>query len=250
MSLLAFRDVTVRRLDGMRKVPVLDRVSFELDERETAGVLAARGAGKTTLLQVAAGLQAPDEGEVSWRGRDLASLTADERARVRRHGGIALARGDWRASASKQVLEHVAMPLYSEGLSIEAAERCAAKALDVVKAPGLALKATGRLGLAERLRVELARALVREPTLLLVDEPAVLPQPGEAAEFYELLHLLPKEHDISLLIASEELSALRGAGRVRMMNLDHGRLHSTDSRRKVIAFPDRRHNGASGAGQP
>jgi ABC-type methionine transport system ATPase subunit len=250
MSLLAFRDVTVRYPDGMREVSVLDRVSFELEEGETVGVLAGRGAGKTTLLRVAAGLQAPEEGEVCWRGRDLAGLTADERARVRRRGGIALARGDWRASASKRVLEHVAMPLYSEGLNIDTAELCAGKALEIVKAPGLALKATGRLGLAERLRVELARALVREPTLLLVDEPAVLPQPREAEEFYELLHLLHKEHGISLLIASEELSALRGAGRVRMMNLDHSRLHSTDARRKVIAFPDRRRDGASGAGTP
>lgn len=242
-AVLAFQDVTKRFRDGLRKVAVLDGVSFELYEGETVGVLASRGAGKTTLLRVAAGLEAPDEGGVCWRDRDLAGLSADERARARRRGGIALACGDWRAGASRGVIEHVAMPLYSEGLSIVRAEACARRALELVQAPELGYMPTGRLGLAERLRVELARAIVREPALLLIDEPAVLPQPKEARAFYALVHSLPKQLGLSLLIASEEVSALRGAGRV--MNLDNGRLYSTDSRRKVISFPERRGHGMS-----
>jgi ABC-type methionine transport system ATPase subunit len=238
MTVLAFRDVTKRFRDGLREVAVLDGVSFELYAGETLGVLASRGAGKTTLLRVAAGLQTPDEGEVCWHGRDLAGLSSNERARARRHGGIALARGDWRAGDSKVVVEHVAMPLYCEGLRMQRAEACAWRALETVQATGLGYAPTGRLGLAERVRVELARAIVREPALLLIDEPAVLPQPQDARDFHALIHSLPKRLDLSLLIASEEVAALRGAGRV--MNLDGGRLHSTDSRRKVISFPERR----------
>jgi len=246
MPALAFRDVTKSFLDGLREVAVLDGVSFELYAGETVGVLASRGAGKTTLLRVAAGLEAPDAGEVRWQGRDLAGLGAGERARVRRRGGIALACGDWRAGGSMAVLEHVAMPLYSEGLSMERAEACARRALELVQAPGLGHLATGRLGLAERLRVELARAIVREPALLLVDEPAVLPQASDAQSFYSLVHSLPGRLGLSLLIASEEVSALRGAGRI--MNLDGGRMYSTDSRRKVISLPERRGRHGRGMG--
>jgi ABC-type methionine transport system ATPase subunit len=238
MIALAFRDVTKRFRDGLRDIAVLDGVSFELYAGETLGVLASRGAGKTTLLRAAAGLETPDEGEVCWQGRDLAKLSADERARVRRHGGIALARGDWRAGDSKFVVEHVAMPLYSEGLGMERAEACAWQALETVQATGLGYMATGRLGVTERVRVELARAIVREPALLLIDEPAILPQPKDAQAFHALIHSLPKRLDLSLLIASEEVAALRGAGRI--VNLDGGRLYSTDSRRKVISFPERR----------
>ena len=238
MIVLAFREVTKRFRDGLRKVAVLDGVSFELYAGETLGVLAARGAGKTTLLRAASGLETPDEGEVCWRGRDLAGLSADERARTRRHGGIALARGDWRTGDSKVVVEHVAMPLYAEGLGMERAEACAWRALERVQATGVGYTPTGRLGLVERVRVELARAIVREPALLLIDEPAVLARPGDAQAFYALIHSLPKELDLSLLIASEEVAALRGAGRV--MSLDGGHLYSTDSRRKVISFAERR----------
>ena len=66
----------------------------------------------------------------------------------------------------------------------------------------------------------------------------MLARPSDARAFYALIHSLPEQLDLSLLIASEEVSALRGAGRV--MSLDNGRLHSTDSRRKVISFPQRR----------
>lgn len=238
MTVLAFREVTKRFRDGLRKVAVLDGVSFELYAGETLGVLAARGAGKTTLLRVAAGLEAPDEGEVCWQGRDLTRLSADERARTRRHGGIALARGDCRTGDSRVVIEHVATPLYAEGLGMERAEACAWRALERVRSTELGYMPTGRLGLTERVRVELARAIVREPALLLVDEPAVLAQPRDARAFLDLIHALPKQLDLSLLIASEEVTALRGAGRV--MSLDNGHLYSTDSRRKVIRLPERR----------
>jgi predicted ABC-type transport system involved in lysophospholipase L1 biosynthesis ATPase subunit len=244
MSLLTFQDVTKHFRNGLRDLAVLDGVSFELYAGETVGVLASRGAGKTTLLLLAAGLETPDEGEVRWQDRDLARLSADGRARARRHGGIALARGDWRAGDSRVVIEHVAMPLYSEGLSMQRADACARRALETVQAPQLGHVPTGRLGLAERLRVELARAIVREPALLLVDEPAVLAQPKDAQAFYALIHSLPKRLGLSLLIASEEVAALRGAARV--MNLDNGHLYSTDSRRKVISLPERRgRNGPS-----
>ena len=240
MTVLAFREVTKRFRDGLREVAVLDGVSFELYAGETLGVLAARGAGKTTLLRIAAGLEAPDEGEVCWQGRDLARLSADERARTRRHGGIALARGDWRAGDSKVVVEHVAMPLYAEGLGMGHAEACAWRALETVQSTELGYTPTGRLGVAERVRVELARAIVREPALLLIDEPAVLPQPKDARAFLDLIHSLPKRLDLSLLIASEEVAALRLRGAGRIMSFDNGRLYSTDSRRKVISLPARR----------
>ena len=231
MTLLALREVSKSYRDGLRPRLVLDHVSLEIDPGETIGVLAARLAGKTTLLKVAAGLEPADSGEVCWEGHDLAGMSADRRTRCRRRGGIALASCDWRTAASRPVVTHIATPLYSDGLKMGQAERRAHRALEWVQAPELGHRTTDRLGISDRVRVELARALVREPRLLLVDEPAVLPRPSDAREFYELLHGLPKRLGLALIIASEEVTAVRGSRRV--MNLD-GQLYSTDSRRKVV----------------
>lgn len=237
MSLLAFREVSKRYPDGTREIVVLGGVSFELEQGETVGVLAARRAGKTTLLRLAAGLELPDSGTILWDGQDLTRTGSERRVRFRRRGGIALAVGDWRTGDSVPVLEHLALPLYSNGLTMDAAEGSARRALECVQAPHLGYRATGELSLSERMRVELARAIAHEPRLLLIDEPAILAQPSEAHAFYELLRSLPAQLGLALVVASEDLAPLAGT---RVLHLDNGRLYSTDSRRKVLPFPERR----------
>jgi ABC-type methionine transport system ATPase subunit len=231
LTLLALKDVCKSYRDGLHPRQVLDCVSFEIDAGETIGVLAARLAGKTTLLEIAAGLELPDSGSVLWEGEDLAKMSADRRASYRRRRGIALASCDWRPGASTPVVTHVATPLYSDTLKMGEAERCAHRALERVQASHLGHRMTNRLGVSDRVRVELARALVREPRVLLVDEPAILPRPSEARALFALLHELPKQLGLALVIASEEVTAVRGSHRV--MNLDL-QLYSTDSRRKVV----------------
>ena len=82
--------------------------------------------------------------------------------------------------------------------------------------------------------IELACAIVHEPRLLLVDEPAVFRKPEDARAFYTLLRSLPQKIGCALLIASEEATPLRGCK--PMMSLAYGQLSSTMSRRKVIDF--------------
>lgn len=243
MSLLAFRQVSKRFPDGGREIAVLDRVSFEVEIGETVGLLASRRGGKTTLLKVAAGLMTPDEGSVLWDDLELVEMGHDETAHARRHGGIAFARGEWQTNRSASVLEYVSLPLYSGNLKMIGAEDRALRALEVVGASHLGHRDASGLGLSERLLVELARAIIREPRLLLVDEPAVFRNPDDARSFYELLRSLPEKVGCTMLIASEEVSALRGCK--PMMSLSDGRLTSTASRRKVIDFP----TSLSGGGQ-
>ncbi len=235
MSLLAFRQVSKRFPDGGGEVAVLDRVSFEVEVGETVGLLASRRGGKTTLLEIAAGLMAPDGGSVLWDDRELVEMSYSEAAHARRHGGIALVRGEWRTSRSTSVLRYISIPLYSGASNMDEAEDRVLRMLELVGVAHLARRRTSELGLSERLLVELARAIVHEPRLLLVDEPAVFRKPEEAHAFYGLLHSLPKKIGCALLIASEEVSALRGCK--PMMSLAGGQLSSTTSRRKVIEFP-------------
>jgi ABC-type multidrug transport system ATPase subunit len=235
MSLLAFRGVSKRFPDGGEQIAVLDRVSFEVEVGETVGLFASRRGGKTTLLKIAAGLISPDEGSVLWDGVELSQMNRDEAAETRCEGGIAYARGDWRTSRSMSVLEYITVSLYGGPPTVLEAEDRASRTLELLGASPLARRLTTELGMSERLLVELARAIVRKPRLLLMDEPAVLRNPDHARDFYELLRSLPKKTGCALLIASEEITPLRGCK--PMMSLSGGRLTSTATRRKVIDFP-------------
>jgi predicted ABC-type transport system involved in lysophospholipase L1 biosynthesis ATPase subunit len=236
MTLLAICEVSKSYRDGMRDRLVLDRVSLQIGAGEKVGVLAAGRAGKTTLLKIAAGLESPDSGSVRWKSHDLTRLSANKRAVFLRREGMALVSCVQRPVVALPVAQYVARPLYSDGLKFGEAERCAHRALEWVEAPHLGYRMTDQLGMSEQVRVELARALIREPRLLLVDEPAVLPRPSDARKFYELLHGLPRRFNLAMLIASEEAMALRGAQRV--MNLDR-RLYSS---RKTMEPTDDDHN--------
>jgi putative ABC transport system ATP-binding protein len=231
MTLLELRNVSKTYRDGIRPRVVLDDVSFEIDAGETIGILASRLAGKTTLLKVAAGVELPDCGEILWEGHDLAKMSADVRAKYRQLKGIAVASCDWHPLTAEPVAGHVAMPLYSCGMRTDQAEECAYRALELAQASHTGHRMTDRLGVNDRVRVELARALAREPRVLLVDEPALLPQPSDARDFFALLYDLAKQLGLAMVVASEEVSAVRSSHRV--MNLD-GQLYSTDSRRKVV----------------
>jgi putative ABC transport system ATP-binding protein len=237
--LLQLTGVSRRLLDGARELTVLDGVSLDVQAGELVGVYGERRSGKSTLMRIAAGLELPDGGRVEFDGVDVGRLSLGARARLRRRGGLALARGDSGPLLGGQpVLEHVALPLTGDGVTLGESEGLARPVLEQVGAASLAHLRVDLLSLGDRIRVELARALVREPRLLLVDEPAVLPGPRDSRELQALLRALAREKGIAVVIASEDMTAL--AGVQRFLTLSDGRLRSTEPRRRVIPFPSDR----------
>ncbi len=237
MPLLSFENVSKRFPDGHREIVVLEKVSFDVEQNVLIGVWGARRSGKSTLLRLMAGVEDPDAGKVCFDGRDMGALSLVQRERLLR-GDIALmAAGDWHANAQETVVDHVALALGSRGFSVSQARRSARLALDRVEMGAHADELTGSLSLAERMRVILARALVREPRLLLVDEPALVPSLAERDALYRLLRVLAIESGTTLVMASEEMAPLHGAEVV--MSVGDGELCSTDERGTVVALPGR-----------
>jgi predicted ABC-type transport system involved in lysophospholipase L1 biosynthesis ATPase subunit len=233
--LLTVTRATKRYVDGRHEILVLDDVSLEIDEGDFVAMWGPKRSGKSTLLRVMAGIEQPDLGEVRFDGRALQAMSARERARQLRHGGIALVSSEWRTQIVRPVIELVATACASDGASMRQARTLARKALARVDGSDFADVRTDRLALGERLRTALAMALVREPRLLLVDEPAVLPGPLESNELSTLLQALGNDRELAVVIASENLAALSGASRT--MAVSSGEVRSMDQDGVVVRFP-------------
>jgi ABC-type methionine transport system ATPase subunit len=233
--LLSLTEVSKCRQEGRRDTIVLDRVSFEIEEGDFVGLWGPRRSSKSTLLRVMAGIEKPDSGEVVFADRSLTRMSARERSHQLRRGGIALVCSDWRAQVARRVVDLVATACGGDGTPMVEARMRARKALSLVGAGDSADVAVNQLTLGERLRVGVAVALVREPRLLLIDEPAVLPNPLEGEELYTLLRELGQERKLAVVIASESLAALNGAE--RMMAISSGEVRSMDQSGTVVRFP-------------
>ncbi len=241
--LLSFANVGKRFPDGGREITVLEGVSFVVDAGVFVGLYGARRSGKSTLLRIAAGIERPDTGTVRFDGRALEEMTGSQRDRLLRHELAFMASGDWRPNPGESVVDHVAMSLGSEGLTVRDARRRALGTLERVGVGATcADEPAGSLSLADRTLVMLARALVHEPRVLLVDEPAVMPSLRDRSRFYVLLRELTGERDMALLVVSEEMGALQGAG--LMMSISGGEVCTTEERGTVVALPTRTARGA------
>ncbi len=246
MALLSASHVTKRYSDGRRTVAVLNEVSIEVEAGDFIGVWGPRRSGKSTLLRVLAGIEPPQKGStMSFDGHELGKISARHRARLLRRGGIALVKPGGGSLSSNSAVREVALGLLPDGLSMREAELQARRMLSEIGVGECADMKLELLTLSERIRVGLAGALVREPRLLLVDEPAVLSSLREADALYRLLRSLGGRSDVALLIASDELEPLHGAR--RMFSLSDGELRSMDSEGVVLPFPEHRQGMGSRA---
>jgi ABC-type multidrug transport system ATPase subunit len=239
MVLLSLEHVTKRFLAGREAIAVVDDASIEINDGDVIAIHGDRRSGKTTLMRIAAGWDPPDQGRVLFEGRDLWVLSESERARLRRRGGIGFVCSQPRTSDERPAIHLVQEAAMSDGPSIRGARGAAHRALERV---GLAPQAhipSSRLSQGELIRLELAERLVHAPRVLLIDEPALLRRPSEAAEMYQLLRELGREPGLALVISSEELAPVRMAERV--FSLDRGRLDSMGERGgQLLRFPDAR----------
>jgi branched-chain amino acid transport system ATP-binding protein len=157
--------VDVRKRFGA--LTVLDGVNLSLAKGEAVGIVGPNGAGKTTLLNVLSGALGPDSGGVQFRGRDVTSRGAADRCKM----GIARTHQVPRPFVGMSVFENVLVGATAGGRrrGAEAYDLCL-QVLDQTALIHVANRRAESLGLLQRKRLELARALAVEPSVLLLDE--------------------------------------------------------------------------------
>ena len=235
--LLSLRGIS-KRLPGSRGPrPALDDVSLEVQRGQIVGVFGPSGAGKTTLLQIAAGLQAPDRGEVLYDGEPLHGMSSAQRTRLRRREIACIWSQPQRSRLG--VLEHVAVPLLVDGRGHRGAQRRAREALLACEVEHCAPAELRELSDGERQLVEIARAIVVEPRLLLADGPASSLSLVEQETIMALLGTLAHEAKVGVLVAAGDAEALIGAEPILYLN--EGRIAGCAPARDatIYRFPDR-----------
>ncbi|HZV73814.1 MAG TPA: ATP-binding cassette domain-containing protein [Conexibacter sp.] len=207
MTLLALSGVSVR----YPTATALADVSLEVVAGELVIVWGPARSGRTTLLNVAAGLRPPDSGSVAFAGRP-------SRASLGRHRGFAVVPSSAGAllGHEKLVIDQVAYPALRV-MSRWRAQAAADAALRRCGVEELGQTPMEALSHAERIRVVVARALVREPRLVMMDEPTAGLSHTESERFLDLVRSLVRDGIAVLMSDDAEGSALVPGARVLTM---------------------------------
>jgi ABC-type lipoprotein export system ATPase subunit len=220
MTLLSIEHVGKTHWVGPYEKRVLVDVCLSLRSGDLYGVWGAQRSGKSTLLRVAAGLEAPDAGVVRFDGTDLASLQKAKRDRLRLEQ-IGLVQSEGPQSRSFTVLDYVAIPLLNRCTRRDARSRALA-ALRRVDVTECRDARWDQLSDGEQTLVSIAHGLVREPRLLLVDDPTAGLDTLQQKEVTELLQTVASQQQIAVVVTSSVLSAITGAHEA--FTLSDGRL--------------------------
>jgi branched-chain amino acid transport system ATP-binding protein len=183
---------------------VADQISFALDEGEALGVIGPNGAGKSTLFNLITGNFRVDSGSIQFDGRDVTRQPPMTRCLAGIGRTFQIPQPFEKLTVFENLL--VAASFGSNRTEREVSDRCA----DILVETGLYPKANqlaGTLGLLQRKRLELARALATDPKLLLLDEIAGGLTEGECRELVETIRVIHRR-GVSIIWVEHVLNAL------------------------------------------
>jgi branched-chain amino acid transport system ATP-binding protein len=225
MALLSLRNVT-RRFGG---IVALDGVSFDVPEGQIVGLIGPNGAGKTTAFNVITRLYTPDEGEVEFAGESL--LRTPVHGIVRR--GIARTFQNVELFRTMTVLDNVLVGAHTRGGDRELQAR---EVLDYVGLDQIYGRPVAGLPFGTLKRVELARALVSGPKLLLLDEPAGGLNHEEVAELGRFIQQIRGDRKLTVLLVEHHMNLVMGiSDHVYVLNF--GKVIAEGSPAEVQANP-------------
>jgi branched-chain amino acid transport system ATP-binding protein len=227
-ALLSLQRVSKR----FRGLVAVDAVSFDVPEGGLFAVIGPNGAGKTTLFNMIAGAMTPDDGAITFAGQPIGGLTPD--AVCRR--GIGRTFQLVRLFPALSVEDNVIVGALLHRRDVGAARE---RALALLQRLGLfdrRHQIAATLALADRKRLEVARALATEPRLLLLDEVMAGLRPTETDRLVATLRELNRESGLTILLIEHVMRAVMALAS-RVLVLDHGTVIAQGTPETVVRDP-------------
>ena len=210
-----------------------DNVSFAIPRRSIVSIIGPNGAGKTTFFNMLTGLYKPTFGRIAFNGEDITGRRPDlimKAGMARTFQNIRLF-GTMTATENVMVGEHVRMKaglfrsiVRTPGQRREEKEAYD-KARDILRYVGMHERVfdeiSTNLSYGDQRRLEVARALASDPTLLLLDEPTAGMNPNESARLTAFMQQLRDERGITILLIEHDMKVVMGVSE-RITVLDHG----------------------------
>ena len=210
-----------------------DHVSFAVKPGEIHALLGENGAGKSTLVKMIYGIMQPDEGEIRWNGQPMVISNP----RAARRLGIGMVFQHFSLFEALTVLENIAL-----GMDAKIPQReLEGKIREVMTTYGLTLdprRVVSTLSVGERQRIEIVRALLLNPKLLIMDEPTSVLTPQEVDQLFAVLRQLASE-GCAILYISHKLHEIKALWRRRDDPAGRARRGSLRSARRDVALDGR-----------
>ena len=212
--------------------------SYELHRGELVGLIGPNGAGKTTIFNILSGIYAPTEGDISyWDRRGKIHLIGKTSPAALNHIGIARTFQNIRLFSKMTVQDNVLIALHSQRTmnpldalfrtarfrnDEEAMKDKAEELLSLFKIENKKHELARNLPYGEQRKLEIARALASNPSLLLLDEPAAGMNPQETADLMKLISFIREEFHLTILLIEHDMHLVMGICE-RLTVLDYGR---------------------------
>jgi phospholipid/cholesterol/gamma-HCH transport system ATP-binding protein len=216
--------------------PILDGVTFKIEEGESLVIIGRSGGGKSVLLKHIIGLLQPDSGAVTIDGEDITHM--DERNLIRVRSKFGMVFQGAALFDSMNVAENVGFAFRRERkftekeIAIKVAE-----ALDMVELPGVEKKKPSELSGGMRKRVGLARAIIYHPSIVLYDEPTTGLDPIVSDSIDKLIMRVTERMKVTTVVVTHDMRSARRVGH-RIVMLHNKKIYVTGTPEDIFASAD------------
>jgi len=217
MALLQTTNV-VKRFGGLIAV---NKISFSVDEGRIVSIIGPNGAGKTTFFNSLTGIYTPEEGEILFKGNSLVGLRPDQVSAR----GMSRTFQNIRLFGSMSVIENILVGMHNQlkqnafdtlfrskkfNEEEKEAEAKASALMEYVGLKNVGNELAKNLPYGGQRRIEIARALAANPTLLLLDEPTAGMNPNETADAIKLFRRIRDERGVTILLIEHDMRVVMG----------------------------------------